>query len=396
MKHQKKKLIVLLADLNEHSSREACVGAAEYIATCHNLHFEPWPISAKDGAHPQLSDFRSVDGLLLTQRAAKLVFREKRIKIPHVFLLPSQVNRDEPSVGLDEKEFGKMAAIHLMERGYQHFASICINSMAWSCRRADGFDTACRGRKQKSERYEFKAEELPAYWTSNIVRRREKLKNILEKLPKPCGIFAANDVLAFFVMEAAQSCGFVIPGDIAVIGVDDDPIPNASAGLAISSVQPPFREIGRQAVAMLDRKMLECGDSKQLSLPPIKTVVRPSTDAFSVPNALLQRAQYYIEKHRHESLRVRDLIRHLSTTPNTLGKQFHRYLQTTPADYILLRRIEYAKELLREGKLNVQEVSEICCYHSCSYFCKTFRKMTGVTPNDVRKEVCKPIPRLIK
>jgi len=68
-----------------------------------------------------------------------------------------------------------------------------------------------------------------------------------------------------------------------------------------------------------------------------------------------------------------------------LGKHFQRHLQITPADYILSRRIDYAKELLREGRLNVQQVSEECGFHSCSYFCQIFKQVTTTTPNEIRR-----------
>lgn len=44
----------------------------------------------------------------------------------------------------------------------------------------------------------------------------ERLHEVLRALPKPCGVFAANDVTACFVIETARFCGIGIPGEIGV------------------------------------------------------------------------------------------------------------------------------------------------------------------------------------
>jgi AraC-like DNA-binding protein len=41
--------------------------------------------------------------------------------------------------------------------------------------------------------------------------------------------------------------------------------------------------------------------------------------------------------------------------------------------------------LLREGKLNISEVSQECGFHSCSYFCHMFKRVTKTTPTEMRQ-----------
>jgi AraC-like DNA-binding protein len=45
--------------------------------------------------------------------------------------------------------------------------------------------------------------------------------------------------------------------------------------------------------------------------------------------------------------------------------------------------MEYAKELLRAGKLNVSEISDACGFHSCSYFCQMFKRVLHNTPTNL-------------
>ena len=56
-------------------------------------------------------------------------------------------------------------------------------------------------------------------------------------------------------------------------------------------------------------------------------------------------------------------------------------------------RIEYAKELLRTGKLRVCEISELLGFSSVDYFTGVFRKQTGLTPTHYRESSALNITR---
>jgi len=377
--------MVFLENLADHHSRECCIGAAEYAANQPELDFIPWPFVPQAKTMPSSADFRHADCMIVTEQAHRLVFgKGSSIPIPHLFLMarhPLAV----PTVGLDETACGRMAAEHLINRGYPHLASIASSEGNWSQARAESFNEACRAAGREPLHYNLSVEVLPAHWDSKIGRHHREIAQLLQELPKPCGIFAANDVMACFIIEAARLEGLAVPRQLGVIGVDNDPVPNAAAGMTISSVQPPFREIGRQAAALLDRLRQSRSISQRLLLPPIRVVARTSTDAFMVPNSLLRRAQAYIEKHRAGPVRVSQMEKALSASGPTLVKHFQRHLHVAPAKYILSRRIEYARELLREGRLNVQQISETCGFHSCAYFCKIFKQVTSITPTQAAR-----------
>jgi len=186
-------------------------------------------------------------------------------------------------------------------------------------------------------------------------------------------------------LKTAQSLGIPIPQLMGIIGVDDDPVPNAAAGMAISSVQPPFREIGRRAAALLDRMRKGGRVSQRTILPPIRVVTRTSTDIFMAGDPLLQKAQSYIEKNRHHPVRAGAVAKTAGTTSVTLAKHFQRHLKILPSDYILQRRIEYSKELLREGRLLIGEIATLCGFHSASYYSKIFKQLTGSRPTQIRR-----------
>ena len=249
----------------------------------------------------------------------------------------------------------------------------------WSQLRGQGFCQAAREHGVVVDRHELPM--MLAYWWIREAKNRNTLHQVLTALPNPCGIFAANDTIAFFLIETARLYGIAVPERIGIIGADDDPVANASSHLGISSVQLPWREVGRRAAEALHLLMRGKKCPHRQLLAPTRVVVRASTDTFMTEDPLLRRAQCYIEANRQRHVRVAEVVRALATTKVTLSHRFARHLNTTPADYILRRRIEHAKDLLRAGKLNVGEVSETCEFHCCSYFCQVFKSVTGVSPS---------------
>jgi LacI family transcriptional regulator len=378
--------IVLLADLEEHSAREACLGAAQFAAKS-NLAFEPWSLRPLSGrALPRASDFRGVDGLLVTQGAARLVFGTKpRIGIPHVYLMGKSPTAKIPAVEFDERAIGRMGAEHLIHRGYANLVAIGFAKMEWSRLRVEGFRDECRRRGVKPLVHVLPEQSLSSIWRPNCLGKNQILRQLIAGLPRPCGLFAMNDVAACFIIEAARLDRIAIPAQLGVIGVDNDLIPNAAAGLSISSVELPFRALGWQAAEILDRLGRGVKVDPRTVLPPVRVVVRPSTDVFMVEDSLVRRAQARIEKIRGNPVRVADVARAAGTTTVTLGKRFREHLNLTPSEYILRRRLEYAKELLRKGDQNVEEVAAQCGFHSCSYFCQVFKRVTGATPGSFRR-----------
>jgi len=87
-----------------------------------------------------------------------------------------------------------------------------------------------------------------------------------------------------------------------------------------------------------------------------------------------------------------------------LGKDYH-YLSTlfssieniTIEKYIILQKIERAKELLKYGELNLKEIAYKMGYSSVQHLSNQFRKITGLTPTHFRKlkrNTRKPIDRV--
>ena len=71
---------------------------------------------------------------------------------------------------------------------------------------------------------------------------------------------------------------------------------------------------------------------------------------------------------------------------HTLIRTFHRELGTTPINYMISMRLEYAKQLLTFSELNISEIAAACGYVSPAFFTSEFRKKYGSSPSEFRKK----------
>ena len=112
----------------------------------------------------------------------------------------------------------KLAADHLLERGFKHFAfcgyaRTAING--WSHEREQAFVTHVEGHGGGCA--VFPDRQRPAGQWAALQRA---MGEWLRKLPKPLGVMAANDTRGRQVLEACRAYDLNVPNEVAVIGVD--------------------------------------------------------------------------------------------------------------------------------------------------------------------------------
>ncbi|MDR3405948.1 MAG: substrate-binding domain-containing protein [Chthoniobacter sp.] len=377
--------LIFLDELRRHSDREVCLGAAEHAATHPTWHFDPWPVGLGERM-PSMGDLSLVSGIFTTERAiAALGKLRQKLTAPIVYCLADELHPEADAVGLNENLVGKMAAEHLLNRGYRHFCFIGSETHSWSRQRCEGFVAAlAEAGEFQPDLHAFPAKILPVYWSWNLAHRNRHLQDLLAILPRPCGIFAANDVIACFVSQAVRHLNLSVPDDFGLVGVDNDPFPNAAAGFAISSVELPFREVGRQAARLLAGRMRGEPAGRHVRLPPVKVVVRASTHAFMTESPLVRQAQAFIESRCAYRVTVADVVHAVRSNRVTLGRYFQRELDVTISDYIRRRRLAHASDRLRSGGETVDAVAEDCGYSSTSYFSRVLKKITGHRPGQLR------------
>ena len=76
-----------------------------------------------------------------------------------------------------------------------------------------------------------------------------------EGLPRPCGLLAANDTTADIVLRVLKNMRIKVPEEIAVVGIDNDPLVCENTVPTLTSIAPDFERSGYIAAEMLDARM---------------------------------------------------------------------------------------------------------------------------------------------
>lgn len=92
----------------------------------------------------------------------------------------------------------------------------------------------------------------------------------------------------------------------------------------------------------------------------------------------------YINRHITEPLTLESIAEAFHLNKDYLGRLFKLHTQATIGHYIAVQRISLAQSLLTEGH-TVTEVQEKLGFTSYAYFFKFYKKMTGISPSQYRK-----------
>ncbi|MBN1670764.1 MAG: PocR ligand-binding domain-containing protein [Kiritimatiellae bacterium] len=100
---------------------------------------------------------------------------------------------------------------------------------------------------------------------------------------------------------------------------------------------------------------------------------------------VVRKALAYIEEHFREStMGVEKVAAHAGVSSAHLSRVFHKAVGSTFVDFLSERRIDEAKELLRNTQLQMSEITAEIGYAHQSYFGRKFRQLTGLTPSRYR------------
>jgi AraC-like DNA-binding protein len=111
----------------------------------------------------------------------------------------------------------------------------------------------------------------------------------------------------------------------------------------------------------------------------------------------LLRARDLVDARYAEPLDVSALAARAHTSPAHFSRRFKDTYGETPHQYLLTRRIERAKHLLRETDRSVTEISLDVGFQSLGSFSAKFKEIVGGTPTEYRRKVrgLSPIPTCV-
>ena len=99
----------------------------------------------------------------------------------------------------------------------------------------------------------------------------------------------------------------------------------------------------------------------------------------------LLRARDLADAHYDKPLDLAQLARTANVSERHFSRSFRRAYGETPYQYLLSRRLERARHLLRTTEMQVAEICLAVGFTSVGSFTTTFRRHVGITPLDYRR-----------
>lgn len=92
----------------------------------------------------------------------------------------------------------------------------------------------------------------------------------------------------------------------------------------------------------------------------------------------------YIEEHFKDNMTMKELAAKSHMSVRHFSRVFRANYHTSPGNYIILLRLEYACMLLRTSEWTISEVATHSGFNDSNYFCRQFHKRFDMTPKEYR------------
>lgn len=380
--------VIVLIDLKGGTSRDFLSGILKYCS-----HYTNWALklAAAEDLDNVLGGTKPGSGLIMTLTSGpirRLVRRRPDLKIVDLFprdnLTASHVRDDHASIARIGYQHLRSLGSH---RSYAYVPSE-VPSL-WSDERQREFERLVISDGNRPFIYSPSADSPP------------ELRSFVRELPKPAAVFCAYDIQAQAVIEAARHERISIPGELAVLGVDNDEFVCETTHPKISSVRADHIGVGyclAQELDKLFRARKRRIASHTVRCPAIDVIVRETTAPVAQASGyLINRAHEFVGKHASERLTVSDVARHLGVSQRLLELRFAEYSHETVASAIRRARLEKAKSHLVGTTLSVREIARQLGFRNSASFNNIFTREVGQPPGEYRRahadESCVRRPR---
>jgi LacI family transcriptional regulator len=304
--------------------------------------------------------------------------------IPVVTISGALADPGVPRVCVDNAAIGKLAAEHLLDRGYRRLGFYGLGRVSYSHRREQAFRARlARAGLHCSSLLSPSTFGMAHPWQDEM----ESVTAWVGRFQTPVGIFVVNDRRAQLVSMACEFRKLRVPQDVGLIGVDNNEVVCEFSRPPLSSVQCDWTLVGYQAAELLDKLMHgEPAPPEDILVAPLGVVTRASTDILVMQDERLARVIMYIQQHVGEYFGVERLIEVGKTSRRTLEFLFMKELGCTPYHYLCQQRVEKAQVLLRSPRsVSLSAVSRLCGFPEVRALRSVFRRMVGSTPGEFRK-----------
>ncbi len=332
-------------------------------------------------------DASRVQGIIADLNDPVIAEVVKRSRIPTVGFGGAWRSRGSgiPFLLANNAHIADLAADHLMAGGLVHFGYCGYTQGAWSLQRERAFV-----RRLQSRAFDPAVLRVAPRDFDTDAAPDASLAAWLGRLPKPVGIMAANDALGRQLLRACRLLELAVPGDVAVVGVDNDDLLCNLSSPPLSSIEQGARELGYAAATLLDR-ILQGEPLPRLpgTVNPAAVVVRRSSGVAAVQDPDVARALEFMAEHVAEGIQVADVVRSARMSRWHLEHRFQSVMHSSIASAIRHAQLRRARDLVSGTDTPLKQVASLAGFASVQYMTTVFAKAFGQTPAQYRRGVAR-------
>ena len=327
------------------------------------------------------------DGLILFRYSPEEAENFKRRNIPLVNLSAESTGNGYPSVIPDNPEIGRQAAQHLLTLGLRHFSYWGDPSRTYSRQRGTAFEQEILNAGFECINVQFEPDQFP--WEGRWLKMHEQIVDELNRLPKPIGIFAKDDMLGSNIIRICNELGILVPEEIAVMGTNADEVFCQISTPPLSSVAYPGERVGFEAARLLSSMMngkSVVGDHLE-TIPIREIVARESTNTLAVNNPVVTQAVQYIRSVAPMyPIHVSEVAARSPLSLSGFNKHFVQQMGHTPKEEIKRVRLAKVQVMLKNTRQKISQIARNMKFESPEELSRFFKRETGLAPKDYRSK----------
>ena len=344
-----------------------------------------WHLNAQMAHWPVLPDDWRGDGVITMlpwswypARRREYLRKLKRYHAHHVNLTPGPDSQKFPTVDYDPLAVGRLAAAHLLERGFHRLAFVGPEANFVFRRIREGGEEVLARKGLAGLTADWP-------WGRPYAARRECARRLLVGSNFPLGVVAMKDVIAEDLLDFCHEFGRAVPDEVAVVGVDNDPLVIPYTHPALTSVDWDFEELGYQGAVMLGNLMRGERASSTVVVPPKGVVARASTDTFVSTHKGVCAVVEFIRGHFRERVGNREFCRVSGMSRPGLYAAFQAELGRSATGLLEWHRLCAAEAALRDTDDKVAAIAVECGFRTSYNLWRAFRRARGLSPEEWRE-----------
>ena len=150
-------------------------------------------------------------------------------------------------------------------------------------------------------------------------------------------------------------------------------------------------QILEEAIRLLNERTDGLREDRKEILPEKqekKKDVQPESGNIRM-SAVAENIRQYISMHYKEDISLQSVAEEMNYSDAYFCKIFKQCFDKSFIVYLTEFRMEQAKQLLADVRINVKDISTNVGYRDSNYFAKVFKRAVGSTPTEYRMEVLK-------